>query len=480
MKKILLLTLVAILTSTIYSHSHSRTHYPVKVRTAIDKPFILSGAQEPVVVKVALSGLEKTHESDRMPLNIAIVLDKSGSMGSQHKMENAKRGAIDLIERLKKGDIVSLVVYDNAPKVLIPAQPLRNKDLFIHAIQSIQASGSTALYGGVTFGAAEVRKHASDDYVNRILLLSDGLANVGPKSTNDHSRLGQSLETESISVTTVGVGLDYNEDLMTALSDKSAGNSYFANNSDDLPEIFAQEVGEAMTLAARDVVINFQCLRGATPISIIGRDGEISGNSLSVKIPNLYSMNEKYVLFEVLVPKSHQSKPLEIGIVDIHYFEPRTKEVFKHRRSINLKLTKDRNLVQRSLNKEIIKDVALTRTSDIKEFAIEMADKGQYKQASGLLERRGHELRKIAKRLNNDADLVEESVKSFQLAKEIKANRGMTKYHRKLMRNQAWTQKNQQYYVPSQQSERRDSRQQIMGGHQSSTYSPQKLRGQNF
>src|SRR5690606_15512664 len=125
-------------------------------------------------------------------------------------------------------------------------------------IRAITPRGMTALYGGVNQGAAEIRKHLDGTFVHRVLLLSDGIANVGPSAPADLERLGQALARENIAVTTIGVGLDYNEDLMTRLARASDGNTYFVEASQDLPRILAAELGDVLNVFARQVVIRIQ------------------------------------------------------------------------------------------------------------------------------------------------------------------------------------------------------------------------------
>ncbi|MGD9141961.1 MAG: VWA domain-containing protein, partial [bacterium] len=213
----------------------------VSVFSEVDKPVVLAGSDERVVIKVGLKGLTMPVMPDRLPLNLAIVLDRSGSMRHYDKMENARLGAIEIIERLSEEDIISLIVYSDRPQVIVPAQPVRDKQALIEIVSGIYAGGSTALYGGVAYGAGQVRRNMSWEYVNRVILLSDGLANVGPSSTGALASLGRQLESEGITVTTIGVGLDYNEDLMTALAAESGGNAYFASTGRELPTIFAEE-----------------------------------------------------------------------------------------------------------------------------------------------------------------------------------------------------------------------------------------------
>ena len=419
----------------------------VRVYADVDKPLVPDNRAERVFVKVGLEGLRVPVIPERIPLNIAIVLDKSGSMGSDRKMQNAKRGAIEIVERLDRDDIISLIVYDNYPRVLIPAQRVKNKGALVETISSIFSGGSTALYGGVTLGATEVRRNLSWRHINRIILLSDGLANVGPQSTEELAYLGRSLGSEGITVTTIGVGLDYNEDLMTALASRSGGNAYFASAAHELPKIFAEEIGEAMTVVARDVRIRLHCPEGMKPIGIVGRDGEIEGQMMSSPIGELYGENTKFALFEIEVPADEAGHRKEIARVDVEYSDPYTNERTVDNLSVSVTYDSDEEAVRTEQNRDITKEVALTKASEAKREAVGLADKGQFTAAAGVLRQNALELEKVAEECDNDAEILVEAQVCDEISSDIKANEGFTKYMRKRVVNQAYTQTTQQGYV---------------------------------
>ena len=203
-------------------------------RAELEKPVLPAGESIRTVVKITLDAARVPTDKKRPPINLAVVLDRSGSM-SGSKIEHAKKAAIAALRRLDEGDIFSLIAYNNGVETVIPAQAAADADGMERRIREISSGGGTNLFGGVNQGASELRKHLSDRrYTPRIILLSDGLANVGPSSPDELGRLGAALVKEGISVTTVGVGNDYNEDLMTQLSQKSDGNTYFVENSNDL------------------------------------------------------------------------------------------------------------------------------------------------------------------------------------------------------------------------------------------------------
>lgn len=426
--------------------SQRSTHAKVQVYTGVDRPVVLAGRDDKVVVKIGLFPEGGFTEEKHLPLNVAVVLDKSGSMGSDNKMENAKQGAIEIVRRLNKNDIFSLIVYDSEPRVYIAARPAINKDEIIETIRHIYPGGNTALYGGVTFGAAEVRKNLHQEYINRIVLLSDGLANVGPSSSYDLANLGEALRKEGITVSTVGVGLDYNEDLMTVLAGKSGGNSYFAAHSDGLPKIFTEEIGEAMTLMARKIRILLECPQGVKPVSILGRDGKVYGQNMELTIENLYGKNEKFALFEIQIPSHKSGKRIEVARINVEYTNPFTKQRVSQERTLSVKYARSKKVVEKNADKDIIKSAALTRTSEMKESAIRLADEGKYEEAAGLFKKRGLELEKVSEKCDNDTEIIREAQKCQDNFDELMANKGMTRYQRKSIMSEAFAQENQQYY----------------------------------
>src|SRR5262249_42302366 len=158
----------------------------------------------------------------RMPVNVSLVIDKSGSMTGP-KIEQAKEAAILALSRLSPRDRVSIIAFDHRVEVVVPAGPFENFEEMRSRIKRITPGGQTAIYAAVRQAAQSVKEAVSPEAVSRVILMSDGQANVGPSSVADLERLGREIGGEGISVTTIGLGLDYNEDLMTRLALVSDG-----------------------------------------------------------------------------------------------------------------------------------------------------------------------------------------------------------------------------------------------------------------
>jgi len=413
----------------------------VKCRVEIDRAILPAGGTQRAVVKITLDAPPPPEKSIRPAVNLAIVLDRSGSMAGQ-KLERAKDAAIEALRYLGPMDMFSVVVYDHNVSTVVSAQHATNIEWIEGRIRQIRSGGNTALFGGVSQGAAEVRKNLGGNYVHRIILLSDGLANVGPSSPEDLGRLGVALIKESISVTTVGVGTDYNEDLMTRLSQNSDGNTYFVESSRDLPRIFTAELGDVLSVVAKKVHVIIECPGGVKPLNIIGREGRIKGRIVELSLNQLYGSQEKYALIEVEIPGGKNGEKKDIAYVNVSYENPFTQKKETSSGRAYASFSKDRIKVNKSVNVAVQREYNFNLNALSQEKAISLSDKGKNKEAVSELKKSAQKLREVGQE-HNDEELLkraeEMEVQADQVEKE-----GMTKKYRKILRTDSYQMKNQQ------------------------------------
>jgi len=263
-------------------------------------------------LKISLEGIAQPSSSERGPVNMVLVLDRSGSMQGD-KIENLRRAALGVVDRMGSRDVISVVAYDTREEVLIPAMPVRDKETIRRKIRSIQADGSTALFAGVSKGLAQARIYRGGGRATRVVLLSDGQANIGPSSPSQLAALGRSAAREGIPVTTVGLGLGYNEDLMSQLAQASDGNHDFAAEPTDLVRIFDRELGDAQDVVASDIVVKFHCPDNVRLIRVIDQDAQIDGQDLTMRWSQISGGQKRYILVEVEVPGSREGMRLSLG-----------------------------------------------------------------------------------------------------------------------------------------------------------------------
>jgi Ca-activated chloride channel family protein len=187
------------------------------------------------------------------------VLDRSGSM-SGHKLEFVKQAAIHALKLLEQRDRVALVIYDDEVEVLAPSQVVDDgaRAKLIKLIAPIVTGGSTNMGGGWLSGCEQVASSLDSLATNRSLLLTDGLANVGIIDREELARHAKELKLRGITTTTFGVGADFDEHMLKAISDAGGGHFYFIEKPGDIPDFFESELGEMLEMAARNIVLTIE------------------------------------------------------------------------------------------------------------------------------------------------------------------------------------------------------------------------------
>jgi len=414
----------------------------VRLDVSMAKPTLLAKKKQTTHVKIGLTGFKMENGGNRAPVNVSFVLDKSGSMTGE-KIAKAKEAAIAAIQRLSKRDIVSVVVYDSTVRVIVPATKLTDRRMVCDSIRRIEAGGTTALFAGVSKGADELRKFLDKNHVNRVVLLSDGLANVGPQSPSELGNLGASLMKEGISVSTMGLGLDYNEDLMSQLAARSSGNHIFIEKASDLVKIFNCEFDDVLSVVAQEVAIDIQVEPGVRPVRVLNMDAEINGQRVIVKMNQLYSEQEKYVLLEVEVPATKAGKTLEVAEVKISYSNMQTKTTDRLSSAVSVNFTDSVAEVEEKINLVVLEACVLQIANGQNQLATVLRDKGDIEGAKRILIANGKYLAENGKVL--DSKLLQlRCVDNVHQAKNLEGAEWLKT--RKLMRRLQFADSIQQSY----------------------------------
>lgn len=356
----------------------------VSVVVAPERKVLASDKPETAVVKVGLTGAALP-AGERPAVNLALVLDRSGSMGGD-RIAKAREAAVAAVQRLDERDYVSVVVFDDRIDVLAGAQTASeaNKAAIVEKLRTVEARGATAIFGGVSAGAAEIRKNLARKLVNRIVLLSDGAANVGPSSPEELGLLGAALVKEGVSVSTLGVGLGYNENLMAALATRSDGNTYFIENGDDIPRIFDAELGDAFQVAARDVKLSVR-FRDAFPVELIGRDGRIEDGVVTVDFNQIYSRQEKFVLVRTEFPVGTDGETREFAAAEVSWVLPGSDASGSAVATGSIAFSSDAAKVKASADAKVLVQSVKTQNAIRTQRALELNKAGRYEDASRLM-----------------------------------------------------------------------------------------------
>lgn len=218
---------------------------------------------------------------ERRPLNLAIVLDRSGSMGGLN-IEIVKAAANALVDQLGPDDRLALVSYASVPEVDLESTAADDHDVFQEIIDGWAAEGSTNLEGALDLGYREVARHAGDsEYENRVIVFTDMLPNVGITTPESFEGMSSRWAVEGINLTVIGVGYDFGQQLGLTLSQLRGGNYYFLRDTEEAGKIFGEELDFMVTPVAFDVDMEIAAgpgfeLTGVYGVPKANDDGEIT------------------------------------------------------------------------------------------------------------------------------------------------------------------------------------------------------------
>lgn len=221
--------------------SNETTSLPTIVLTPVRNGVPAGGGALEVLVRVQAPPPPAGEAAAVRPqLRLALVVDRSGSM-SGPPLHEAMRCVRHIVERLQPQDEVAVALYDHEVQVPVPLQPAAQRLAILAALEGVESGGNTALADGWVAGAQQLGA-GRDGAVSRVLLLSDGQANVGPSEPADVSPLCVDAFRKGVSTTTVGLGNNFNEDLMMAMAIAGGGQAYYGQAAEDLFDSFDTEL----------------------------------------------------------------------------------------------------------------------------------------------------------------------------------------------------------------------------------------------
>ena len=287
------------------------------------RPAVRSDAATTLDVLVKITPPAGATNAPRPALNLGLVIDRSGSMSANKKIEYARAAAVFAVEQLLPTDRVSVTVFDDEVQTLVQNAPAADKAGTVELIRAVVPGGSTALHAGWREGGRQVAGHPLAGGMNRVILLSDGQANVGVQDpaaiADDVNRLAR----EGVSSTAMGLGDDYNEDLLEAMAQAGDGNYYYVESPQQLADLFQTELRGLMATFGNAVRLAVEP-RGAASVADMLNDFEPDPHGGGLKLPNLVAGMPIQVLVRLNVPPSAQGG--EVCRVRLSWVAPKQTE----------------------------------------------------------------------------------------------------------------------------------------------------------
>ena len=233
-------------------------------------------ADKPLIaMQIGLNSAVSPEAIESKHFNLVVVVDKSGSMGSAGKLDFVKAGLLLMLNTLDEDDTLAIVTYSDNAEVACGPTPVAgyNKGHLVDVITGIQASGSTNLYAGMVEGYELAKMNINKpNTISRILLLSDGLISAGEHNFDVILAKSAQYNEAGIGITTVGVGTEFNQNLMYQLASQGNGNFYFLEDGEKLVDVFDYELVYLLTPVAENLKISFRLPEGFFVEEIYGFD----------------------------------------------------------------------------------------------------------------------------------------------------------------------------------------------------------------
>jgi uncharacterized protein YegL len=204
------------------------------------------------VLQIGIATPQSLPSDEMAPLNLVLVIDRSGSMAGD-RISNVKKAVRNLIEQFRESDKISIVGFSSDARVhLAPCKKTNISEIDV-ALSEIQAGGGTNLYAGLMLGYKQALKHFDPERTNRVIFLTDGNANIGTTDAEEIAAESKKCNKRGISLSTIGLGEDFNHQLLRELADKGHGLVHFVSDSQDIQKTFVKEVESLLAPAANKV-----------------------------------------------------------------------------------------------------------------------------------------------------------------------------------------------------------------------------------
>ncbi len=392
------------------------TQSPVTFTVTLENDHVLQGEHADVYILLQFDGADPAAtEIDRPDLNLSLVLDRSGSMSDRGKLDYLKRASGLMIDKLNPTDILSVVEYDDQINVLWPAGHPEAPHLIKKLINDLSPRGSTNLFGGMEAGMSEVTgvmRELDDNRqsLSRVLLLSDGLANQGITDPKQIAEQVRQWRAKGVSVTTLGLGRDYDEDLMESIAENGAGRYYYVENPVQMSRIFAEELKLLYQTVAKNAVLRFKWDQGVTAVDVFGKEQPQNLHENAIEIEDIYAGESRSMLIKASFSPS-QLGPVALGDVEISYIDAESGDPQAVLVPIKVDVSTDSGVVEQRRNKDVAVEVSLAVAEKQHKKAVALFESGKYDDADkametlyGELERQNEAFKDL--RLKNKLEVV--------------------------------------------------------------------------
>jgi len=328
-------------------------------------------------------GTREVPDSQRPPLNLALVLDTSGSMEGD-AIAALREASLSLVDMMREGDFLSVVTFSSEVNVLWESKEVDGDlDELRDELRAMEARGTTALAQGLQTGLAQVQMHRTGETIDRIVLLGDGV----PNDPTQVVPIARQAGSQRIAIAALGLGLEYDETLMGQIAQLSQGHFEYVESPERVASVFQDEVLRLERILARNAVLRLQPGPGVELLGIVGQEAPQGGGGLQLTLGDLSEGDRKEVIVRMTAPGRQQGARVEL--LDAHLsFQDAYADAGALRRLVYLgakAADEEEHLASR--NDEVHESAARLQAAADTLQAIQMVRIGQVHAAVQLLDR---------------------------------------------------------------------------------------------
>lgn len=292
---------------------------PVTVSARLDRSAVYTSGDGLINVELSITGAAREGEAHRVPTDLVVVLDRSGSMAGD-PIENARAATRTLIEGLSPEDRFALVIYDDQAELAVPlglATPA-NQSLWLRTLSRVKDRGATNISDGIDLSLSVLRER-SPGRAQRIVLISDGQPNAGDSSAEGLAARARAAAAHESPLTSVGVGLGFNETLMRDLADAGTGNYYYVQQTEGLAQIFAAEFEAASATVATGLEVLTHPGPGVQLVSAAGYPLDTLDADASFRIGSLQASQTRKLWLTYRVDPQVAGASASVGEISVRF-----------------------------------------------------------------------------------------------------------------------------------------------------------------
>jgi Ca-activated chloride channel family protein len=375
----------------------------IEMAGALGNRFVRAGEGNEIVARLHISALE-VRGAHRPPINLALVVDTSGSMDGA-PIADARAATSALLSQLAPGDRLAVIAFHSRTEVLFPSTQIDggNLDALRAQIDHMVAQGTTDLRGGLTAGLEEVVRHWDPTGVNRVVLLSDGV----PNEPSGIEAMAQAAGERGIAITALGLGLDYDETLLSAVAQRSGGRFHAVEDSSAVASVFRDEVLRLVRTVARTASIELSPGPGVTIEGVVGPAFTTNGSTVHVEIGDLAEGDGRDILVRLHADPRRSGATVELMDAVLRFDDAVDGAGWLERRVfLGARSTSSDDDIATGRDETVERDAARLMAAEVTVRVIAMARSGELEEARVMLAQAATEAEQYASLAAGDAEMT--------------------------------------------------------------------------